>query len=256
MPTIRLLALACILGTMLMSALLSADTMAATKKGHWSYEGNTGPEHWGNMRARFKTCKEGRMQSPIDIKKTNFDKKRAAIVFEYTPATVHIVERHNNMAVEYRSGNTLKLDNRTYELLQFHLHHPSEHTIKGKPFAMEIHFVHQHSSGTLAVIAVAVAAGKENPVFGAILAGMEAVKNGQTYNTMIDTIKLLPTKKRHFSYTGSLTTPPCTEDVHWVVFKKPIRVSAKQIATFQKLRSANARPTQPIGSRPITEHRI
>ena len=252
MDIIRLFTLACILSVIAISPV----SIAATKKSNWGYEGDTGPEHWGKIRTRFKTCEEGQMQSPINIKETNFDKKAAALVFGYAPTAVNIVETEHHMEVRYRYGSTFKLNNKTYELSQFHFHHPSEHTIKGKSFPMEIHFVHHHSSSRLAVIAVGITVGKENPVFGAILAGLEAVKNGKEHNTIIDATKLLPTKKRYFSYAGSLTTPPCTEDVHWLVFKKPIQASAEQIAAFQKLYPANSRPAQPTGNRKVTERRM
>jgi len=134
--------------------------------------------------------------------------------------------------------------------VQFHFHHPGEHLIDDKAFAMEIHFVHSNGAGALAVIGVLVKPGKSNPAFAKIIASMPAAEGSPVKAAAgVDPAGLLPKERGYYLYSGSLTTPPCSETVEWMLLKQPVEVAAADIAAFAKLYPVNARPVQKIDRR-------
>jgi carbonic anhydrase len=224
--------------------ICASSGFAAEGAPHWGYEGPAGPEHWGDVDAASKVCSVGSQQSPIDI--------RGSIKSQLPPLQVAlskkadtIVNNGHTIQVNYEKGSTLKVGAESYTLLQFHFHHPSEHLINGKNFPMEVHFVHRNAAGSLAVIGVLMTGGKPNATFSKIIATMPQHEGPATpADAAIDASKLVPAGKGYYRYSGSLTTPPCSEVVNWLLLRDSIQVAQADIDAFGKLFPMNARPVQ------------
>ena len=228
-----------------LSPALAADEV------HWSYEGHGGPAQWGSLSPVYAACSMGREQSPIDL-----TKPIAAIMGDPVPAwrplPLKVSNNGHTIQVDCSGGGSLVLDDKSYDLLQFHFHHPSEHTMDGAAFDMEGHFVHKAADGGLAVLGVMIAKGAANPALEAIWQIMPG-KAGEavTANDLFDPSVLLPQDAVTFRYAGSLTTPPCSEVVQWVVYRQAITASAEQLARFGALFPNNARPVVPLNRRKL-----
>ena len=210
---------------------------------HWSYEGETGPDRWGTLDAADAACSIGGQQSPIDITGT-IAAPQPPLKISWTRRPDKIVNNGHTIQLDFAEGDTLHLGHRSYALKQFHFHHPSEHLVEGKRFAMEAHFVHAASDG-LAVVGVLMVAGKSNAVFKKIVAAMPPGGGPAVpADPAIDPSRLLPAQRTYYHYAGSLTTPPCSETVDWLVLARPIEVDETDIARFGKLFPMNARPVQ------------
>ena len=211
---------------------------------HWSYEGAAGPDHWGDLDAASKVCSVGSQQSPVDIRGTiRAQLPPLQIALSKKPDT--IVNNGHTIQLNFEQGSALKVGQDSYTLLQFHFHHPSEHLIGGKSFPMEVHFVHRNAAGSLAVIGVLMTAGKANAAFSKIVATMPAHEGAPVEaDAAIDANKLLPARQGYYRYSGSLTTPPCSEVVNWLLLREPIQVAQAHIDAFAKLYPMNARPVQ------------
>src|SRR5579864_4441642 len=206
---------------------------------HWSYEGTTGPDKWGGLDPADAVCSTGRQQSPIDIA-GSIRARQSPLEISWSKPPDMIVNNGHTIQLNFGEGNALDLSGRTYTLRQFHFHHPSEHLIDGQRFAMEAHFVHEASDG-LAVVGVLIAPGRRNAVFEKIVATMPSEEGpARQADPEIDPRRLLPARRRHFRYEGSLTTPPCSETVNWIVLAQPIEVSEADIDRFGKLYPMNA----------------
>jgi len=219
---------------------------------HWGYAGEAGPEHWGDLSHEFTTCKDGRSQSPIDIAGAK-EADSPGIEFSYSDAPLEILNNGHAIQANYADGSHITVNGEEFELLQFHFHGPSEDTVDGKHYDMQAHLVHKNKSGGLAVVGVFLTKGKENDFIKALWAHMpeeEGVKNSVP-EVMINAKSLLPEDGTYYSFSGSLTTPPCTEGVKWMVMKQPVEVSEAQIKEFSSVIHMNARPTQPINDRVI-----
>jgi carbonic anhydrase len=218
---------------------------------HWTYEGTTGPDNWGDLDAASKVCSVGSQQSPIDIVgSTKAQLPPLRIAWGKTADT--IVNNGHTIELNTAQGKTLTFGGGPYRLLQFHFHHPSEHRIRGKNFPMEAHFVHAHASGALAVVGALMVAGKPNPVFSKIITTMPTLE-GETVKAdpAINPNGLLPRRLAYYRYPGSLTTPPCSETVEWLLLTDPIQVADADIAGFAKLYAMNARPAQNANRRDV-----
>ena len=230
---------------------LCASTGFAAEGAHWTYEGTTGPDKWGDIEAASKVCSVGSQQSPIDIiGSIKAELPPLKIAWGETADT--IVNNGHTIQLNAAKGSTLTFGGGPYRLLQFHFHRPSEHLIRGKSFPMEAHFVHAHASGALAVVGALMVAGKPNLVFRKIIATMpthegEPVKADQAINPN----GLLPRRLAYYRYAGSLTTPPCSETVEWLLLADPIQVADADIAGFAKLYAMNARPVQNANRRAV-----
>jgi carbonic anhydrase len=223
---------------------------------HWSYEGEGAPGNWSKLDGKYATCGTGKRQSPIDIRdgmKVDLEK----LAFDYKPSSFSVIDNGHTVQVNVAGGNYLTVQNRSYELVQFHFHRPSEEKVRGKAFDMVAHLVHKDDDGKLAVIAVLMEKGaSEHPVIQTIWNNMPLeVNQDVSPSTTIDLNRILPDERSYYTYMGSLTTPPCTEDVLWMVFKKPIIVTEQQVAIFAKLYKNNARPVQPANDRLVKESR-
>ncbi|HZV54081.1 MAG TPA: surface-adhesin E family protein [Rhodocyclaceae bacterium] len=222
---------------------------------HWSYEGEGAPGNWAKLRPDYGTCATGRRQSPIDIRE-GIRVDLEPIRFDYRLTQFRIVDNGHTIEVAVGDGSTITVMGRTYRLTQFHFHRPSEERINGKSFDMVIHFVHRDDEGRLAVVAVLLERGAENPLIQTLWNNMPLeVNQDVTPAVAIDLNSLLPENRAYYTYMGSLTTPPCTEDVLWMVFKQPMPVSAEQVNIFSRLYRNNARPIQASNSRLVKENR-
>ena len=228
---------------------------AAQMHAHWSYEGAGGPAQWGRLQADFATCATGQRQSPIDIRdgvKVGLE----TIRFEYKPTSFRIVDNGHTLQVNVGEGLGLRIMGKRYELVQFHFHKPSEERVNGKVYDMVVHLVHRNDEGQLAVVAVLLEKGGEHPLIQTLWNNMPLDKDLEVAPVEpIDPSALLPENRSYWTYMGSLTTPPCTEGVLWMVLKQPQQVSGEQVSVFSRLYKNNARPVQPTNGRLIKESR-
>ena len=223
---------------------------------HWSYEGETGPEHWGDLDPSFIACKIGKQQSPINIEFSQVKKIDQAknIQLHYGPTLLSITNSgHSIQANTSEPSNKLVIDGKEYKLAQFHFHTPSEHQLDGQNYDMEVHFVHQDANGNYAVLGLMIKEGKENKILAPLwrVLPKEKTEEAIPIKESVDIRALLPADHKLFYYKGSLTTPPCTEVVEWVVLKKPIEMSIEQIQAFKQIFHKNNRPVQPLNKRDI-----
>lgn len=227
---------------------------STTEPPHWTYEGEEGPQHWGELDPSFAVCGTGTKQSPIDISAPS-EQDLANIVFHYASSTVNILNNGHTAQVNYDAGSYIELDSVRYDVIQFHYHAPSEHVIDGKAFPAEIHIVHKNVEGQLAVVGILLAEGAENSAFAPFINNLPAEKSDvQDAGVTIDANEFLPTVQTTFRYSGSLTTPPCSEGVNWLVMTNPVELSSEQLSKLEKLfEHANNRPVQPINDRSLLE---
>lgn len=231
-------------------ALVVAGVAVAAEGVHWSYSGESGPEHWGDLSPDFASCAKGVEQSPVDIP-ADAALNAADISFNYQPSALTIVNNGHTIQVNYDKGSSITLNGVRYDLVQFHFHAHSEHGLAGQFAPLELHLVHKNAKGGLAVVGVLLKAGAENPAYAAVLdnlpaaAGEPQVVSGAS----VDANQLAPATRTYWRYNGSLTTPPCTEGVQWLVMNTPVELSDAQIAKYTAIYSANARPLQPFNSR-------
>ena len=222
---------------------------------HWSYEGEAGPDHWGDLAADYATCSTGTHQSPVDILAPE-SQALTDIQFNYNPSALTIKNNGHTIQVDYAEGSSITVDGTTYNLLQFHFHHPSEHTVDGVVYPMEMHLVHADADGNLAVIGVLIKEGvKANAAFAPVWANLPAEEVEPTLidGATVNAADLLPADRTYDTYSGSLTTPPCSENVKWLVLTTPVELSVEQITAFSDIFEHNARPVQPLNDRSISE---
>ena len=231
-------------------ALVAFGVALAQEGVHWSYEGESGPEHWGEFSPDYAGCAKGVEQSPVDIP-AGAPVNPANIAFSYHPSAVNIFNNGHTIQVNYDQGSSLALDGTTYNLVQFHFHAASEHALGGAHDPMELHLVHRNAQGGLAVVGVLLKAGAENPAYAPVLQNLPAQQGQPTpvAGATVDANQLLPTKRGYWRYNGSLTTPPCTEGVKWLVMSTPVELSEAQIAAFTAIFKNNERPVQPLNTR-------
>ncbi|WP_126443915.1 carbonic anhydrase [Sulfuricystis multivorans] len=222
---------------------------------HWGYSGLGAPENWAKLPGNA-LCGSGKRQSPIDIR-GGIRVDLEPIKFDYRPTGIRITDNGHTVQVDVAEGNTITVLGRSWQLEQIHFHRPSEERVNGKGYEMSAHFVHRDYVNNLAVIAVLIERGSEHPVIQTLwnYLPLDTGMSVEPPNVAIDLQKLLPERRDYYTYMGSLTTPPCTENVLWMVFKEPIRASADQIVIFSRLYPMNARPVQPTNGRLIKESR-
>jgi len=225
----------------------------ADHKSHWSYEGQTGPAHWGELSPDFKVCRLGLEQTPIDLS-GSLKADLGSLAIDYHNVPFKVLNNGHTIQSDCSTGCAFSIADTRYDLAQFHFHHPSEHLLDGKAFDMELHLVHKSADGALAVIGVFVASGSHNPALDSIFSRMPASEGAATVaDVEIDPSSLLPAARNHFRYAGSLTTPPCSEGLVWTVFRDPIEASPAQIHKFAALFPNNARPVQRKNNRFLIE---
>ncbi len=232
------------------TGLAGRAAWAAGDKPHWSYHGATGPDAWGTLDPAYGACGAGTQQSPIDLAGA-VKADLPPIAVQWKPVKLDaVVNNGHTIQVNTATGGHMVLDGARYDLLQFHFHHMSEHTLDGRQFPLEVHFVHKATGGNgLAVIGVFFAEGAENATLAPIWQAMPEREGEASSSATVDPATLLPASRTAFRYAGSLTTPPCSEIVNWTVFGEPLSASSGQIAAFAKMFPNNFRPVQPRNRR-------
>lgn len=217
---------------------------------NWGYAGHTGPEHWANIRKEFALCSSGKEQSPINISDAK-TAKLPAIQFDYKPDSLKILNNGHTIQVNHTAGSSITVGEETYELLQFHFHTPSENIVDDNVHPKEMHLVHKSAKGELAVVGVFFKVGAKNVVLDKAWEHIphKAGDKKVVASVSINVADLLPADRSYYSFKGSLTTPPCSEGVKWMVLKTPVEASSRQINHFTQIIGANARPVQPVYAR-------
>lgn len=220
---------------------------------HWSYSGETGPENWMTISPEFAACGTGYNQSPIDVANT-VAAELETLHFSYGSNSSVIVNNGHTLQINAKPGSWLTVGDEKFQLLQFHVHSPSEHQINGEIFALEAHFVHQNQSGAIAVVGVLFRTGEWNTDLARVGAAVpEALNRPVPIDLAFADLELYRNNDSYYRYSGSLTTPPCTEGVHWFVLKEPGHIAPEQSARFIALIGEDARGTQPINARIVLE---
>jgi carbonic anhydrase len=220
---------------------------------HWSYEGDNGPANWGKINPQWAKCGSGNRQSPIDIR-DGMKVELEQITFDYHPSSFNVTDNGHTVQVMVSGGNFITVNNRMYELVQFHFHRPSEERINGKGYEMVVHMVHKDGEGRIAMLALLLERGKPQPVIQTVWNNLPLEKlETLAPSVVLDPTDLIPARRDYFTFMGSLTTPPCTEGVLWLVMKEPVQASPAQLALFSRLYPLNARPIQPGSGRIVKE---
>lgn len=243
------------------TATPAASAATKARQAHWTYEGEHGPAKWGSLDPAYAACDKGKEQSPIDISKAGagtanpwtINYRTTSLEIDHHEHVVDIVDNGHTIQVTVDQGSTLTTSRNTYQLKQFHFHTPSEHTVEGKSFPMEVHFVHQSADGNFAVVGALFAEGAANENLANLILNFPKAK-GDTVRlpeTKLDLRLQLPTDTAAYTYMGSFTTPPCTENVEWLVFRDPVLASREQLNAFAARLSPNNRPIQTLKGRSI-----
>ncbi len=217
---------------------------------HFTYEGEEGPEHWGELDPSYETCGTGKSQSPIDLASADAQ-DLSNIVFHYQPTKIHLVNNGHSVQVNYDAGSYIEVEGKRYDLLQFHFHAPSENAVDGELYSLEMHLVHKNEAGELAVIAVFLDGGAENEALKPVWDNMPTEEGEKEVESEVNANNLLPSVQTTYRFSGSLTTPPCTEGVSWFVMTTPIELSEGQITAFEQVYHGNNRPLQPLHGREL-----
>ena len=232
----------------------TGDAGDAHQEIHWAYEGEGGPQAWGKLNPEFNTCAIGKRQSPINIEEAaTLQGPAEPLQINYRPSNGTVVNNGHTIQVDVDRGNLLTVRGSTYELLQFHFHLPSEERVNFKSFAMVVHLVHKNAEGQLAVIGVLIDPGDASSFMQKVFTylPLESGDKVRMPAGLVDLNELLPKDMRYYQFMGSLTTPPCSVGVLWMVLKQPVTAGREQIHLFSQLFSNNARPTQPTNGRAI-----
>ena len=220
---------------------------------HWSYEGDSGPANWSKINVDWAKCGNGSRQSPIDIR-DGMKVELEQISFDYHPSSFNVVDNGHTVQVGVSGGNYITVQNRMFELQQFHFHRPSEERINGKAFEMVVHLVHRDAEGRLAVLALLLERGAPQATIQTVWNNLPLEKLETMQPTiLLDPAEMLPARRDYYTYMGSMTSPPCSEGVLWLVMKQPVQASPAQMALFSRLYPLNARPIQPGNGRIIKE---
>ncbi len=228
---------------------------------HWGYKASNGPSRWGEMNPEWVLCAKGKKQSPInltgptreivDVMRLNFPAANLTVVHQ--AHVVDVIDNGHTIQVNYDKGETFQIGNESYELRQYHFHSPSEHTVNGRHYPMEMHLVHESKAAKLAVIGVLIEEGQHNKAFDAVWSNLPKTVGQEVHleDVQVDIDEMLPKNNSTYRYSGSLTTPPCSEGVSWFVYVEPIQLSSDQIQAFREIFHGNNRPTQPLNDRTI-----
>jgi carbonic anhydrase len=228
---------------------------------HWGYEGGEGPIKWGSLSPVYALCAEGDGQSPINIfdaqvtgtQELKIDYGATALKIAFNQHVEDIIDNGHTIQVNVDPGSTITFGDKVYNLKQFHFHAPSEHTINGVHMPLEVHFVHQSDDGSMAVLGVLLKEGAPNPNFASIIANLPTIKGESRHleDEMLSLDLHLPENNSVYFYMGSLTTPPCSENVQWVVLRDHPTISADQAKTISSVIGPNNRPVQKLNNRQI-----
>ncbi|MAF91194.1 MAG: carbonate dehydratase [Bdellovibrionaceae bacterium] len=221
------------------------------KATHWSYKGAFGPQFWGNLDTKYELCKSGKQQSPIDLVWKRPKKSGSLVEIAYKETALKTMDSGHSIVYPVDPGSMLMHNGKAYDLKMFHFHSPSEHSLSGKNFPLEMQLVHIAQDGQFSIVSVFFKVGAENAMLAKMWANIPAEKkqvkvdNDFLYTPSV----LLPNAKTHYNYIGSLTAPPCSENVNWIVMNTPLEASKAQIDAYKALYKDNNRPAQSLGGR-------
>lgn len=231
--------------------MLVACSGAAVEHLHWGYTGEAGPEQWAELDPAYEICGIGEEQSPIDLTDER-PQDLANLEVNYQPSTINIFNNGHTIQVNYNEGSFMEVNGVQYNLLQFHFHVPSEHTVDGQHFPAELHLVHADAQGNLAVVGILLDEGAESAALGPVWANLPAEEGEvQTVEGNVNAAEFLPADQATYRYPGSLTTPPCSEGVSWFVMMTPAEVSTQQLDELRALINGSNRPVQELESREL-----
>ena len=220
---------------------------------HWSYQGPAGPQTWGGLKPEFNLCGNGQRQSPIDIR-GGLAVDLEPVKFNYQASPFAVIDNGHTVQVNLAPGNHVEIGGKRFDLVQFHFHRPSEERIDGRQFEMSVHLVHKDDQGKLAVVAVLLDKGPPQPAVQKVWNNLPLERGEESAaRVQLDPAEILPTDRRYFTYMGSLTTPPCSEGVQWVVMRQPVTMSPEQLDLFARIYPMNARPVQQASGRRILQ---
>lgn len=216
---------------------------ATTKEVKWGYAEDNGPDKWGDLSEEYAACKAGMEQSPIDLPAAS-EANLITVTTNYAATEAKVEDKGKTIQADFGEGFTLTSGENTYNLVQVHMHTPSENTVEGKAFPMTGHFVHADADGALAVLGVMFEEGEANPAVQTMLDNVGG-------SAEMDIAAMIPAELTAYNFPGSLTTPPCSEGVNWHVLSNPVTASAEQIAALTEAMGNNARPVQPLNEREL-----
>ncbi|NJO39546.1 MAG: carbonic anhydrase [Cyanobacteria bacterium CRU_2_1] len=224
--------------------------IASETEAEWGYGMDDGPQLWSELSPDFSICTAGQQQSPINLQGA-ISSDLVEVQIGYQEIPLRLVNNGHTIQVNADPGNPITLDNQTFDLLQFHFHSPSEHSHNGQSYSMEVHFVHRNERGELAVLGVFMQEGQKNEALQLIWDAIpaEAGPEQAIAEVKVQLNQLFPVDRSFYRYFGSLTTPPCSEVVNWIVYQQPIEVSREQVEKFVEIFPGNARPIQPLNRR-------
>ena len=236
-------------GMALAAACPLCTAAARADMSHWGYDGEAGPEHWGALADANKSCVAGAQQSPINL--TGATHAELALPsMTWDPTGAKMINNGHTLQVNLPQGGTLKVGPSSYNLVQYHFHAPGEHLVDGKRYPMEVHFVHKKvGTGGLGVLGLFLVPGAPNATFAELAKRFPSHEGDQSAVDDVNPADLLPTALQYWRYEGSLTTPPCSEIVDWMVLETPLNVAASDIAKFTALYDRNARPVAELNRR-------
>ncbi|PFH12068.1 carbonic anhydrase [Collimonas sp. PA-H2] len=240
-------------GGLLASAMTSA--FSSETGVHWSYAGKADPTHWADGVPENAVCRSGQRQSPIALSEASAERVASKdFTIHYEAGRVALLNNGHTIQANVSDANdTVVFKGETYKLDQFHFHTPSEHTLDGKSYPMELHLVNKSSSDQITVVGIFIQEGEENPALEPVFADLPATQATAGRQAQVDIAALLPNDKKALVYSGSLTTPPCSESVNWIVLEQPIAMSRQQITAFKAIFHDNHRPLQKLNGRQISE---
>jgi carbonic anhydrase len=217
----------------------------------WHYEGHGGPSEWQFLCVGYAEC-GGSTQSPINIIQTSTSSGPGNLTLNYGSSTTDIVNNGHTIQFNYNPGSTMQWRGESWELLQFHMHTASEHTVNGTSYPMEAHFVHKNKAGELAVIGILFETGQASSFFSPFMSTLPTAEDQTVKTSATYTVKdVFPANLGHYQYDGSLTTPPCSKGVNWIVLRETTTASAAQLAQFKAIMKQNNRPVQPLNGRQV-----
>jgi len=243
--------------SLLVALLIGTAGLATAQNANWSYEGKNGQLAWGKLDPSYAACSKGHEQSPIDIRGAKLDKTLKPIEFHYMSGPVTLENTGLTIAAHVDRGSYIMVDGVRYDLVSFDFRHPGEEPVKGRFDDMSIHLLHKSADGKMVIVAVRVV--EDRSMGNAILAMLwdhlpKVAHKTETIRDMVNPGGLLPADRSYWTYTGSLTTPPCTEGVQWYIFEQELGVSRTQLRTFSNMFKMDTRAPQDPHGRKILAH--
>ena len=238
-----------------MASIAAAQSAApAADSPSWDYQGKRGALVWNKLGPAWKGCGQGHQQSPVDIRGAHLNKKLPALEFHYMTGQATLENNGRTVLVHVKPGSYVTISGVRYDLIEYDFHHPSETAVNGKLSDMEIHLLHKSADGHQIILAIRLLEDVSAP--NAALAALWPhlpKKAGETDKSTepVNPGALLPADRGYWTYTGSLSTPPCTEGVQWYVFEQEVTISREQLHSFGNLFKINTRPMQETHGRRI-----